>query len=83
MHTSFILKNKNIVILTAQGFEDEEGWTNFDQESTNRKHILPSSDRVVNGGVTHLVVVLTNNDVKDIPEEVKRVPGKFLREFCL
>ncbi len=57
-----------------EGFEDEEGWTNFDQESTNRKHILPSSDRVVNGGVTHLVVVLTNNDVKDIPEEVKRVP---------
>ena len=57
-----------------EGFEDEEGWTNFDQESTNRKHILPSSDRVVNGGVTHLVVILTNNDLKDIPEEVKRVP---------
>ena len=57
-----------------EGFEDEEGWTNFDQESTNRKHILASSDRVVNDGVTHLVVVLTNNDVKDIPEEVKRVP---------
>ena len=57
-----------------EGFEDDEGWTNFDQESTNRKHILPSSDRVVNGGVTHLVVILTNNDIKDIPEEVKRVP---------
>jgi len=57
-----------------EGFEDEEGWTNFDQEAATRKHILPSSDRVVDGGITHLVVVLTDVDVKDIPEEVKRVP---------
>jgi len=54
--------------------ENEEGWTSFSEEFTVRKHILPSSDRVLGGGITHLVIVLNDPDVKDIPEDVKRVP---------
>ena len=52
----------------------EDGWTSFDEKSTTRKYLLPSGDRVAGGGHTHLVVFLHDNDLKDIPEELKRVP---------
>ena len=52
----------------------EDGWTNFDEKSTTRKYVLPSSDRVLGGGTTHLVVILHDSSLKDIPEEIKRVP---------
>ena len=39
-----------------------------------RKHILPSGDRVKDGGFTHLVVLLTNKKLPKIPAQLQRVP---------
>jgi hypothetical protein len=52
----------------------EDGWTNFDETATTRKHVLPSSDRVAGGGHTHLVVFLHDPDLEELPEDLKRVP---------
>jgi len=52
----------------------EDGWTSFDEKSVVRKHVLPSDDRVVDGGRTHLVVFLHDEKLEDIPAELKQVP---------
>ena len=52
----------------------EDGWTSFDENSTVRKHVLPSDDRVLGGGRTHLVVFLHDEKLEDIPAELKQVP---------
>jgi len=52
----------------------EDGWTSFDENSVVRKHVLPSDDRVVDGGRTHLVVFLHDENLEDIPAELKQVP---------
>jgi len=52
----------------------EDGWTNFDEKSVTRKYILPSSDKVLGGGHTHLTVFLHSSDLDEIPEDLKRVP---------
>ena len=52
----------------------DDGWTTFDEKSHVRKHVLPSDDKVLGGGRTHLVVFLTNETVSDIPPELKQVP---------
>ena len=52
----------------------EDGWTSFDEKSVVRKHVLPSDDRVIDGGRTHLVVFLHDEKLEDIPAELKQVP---------
>ena len=52
----------------------EDGWTNFDEQAATRKYVLPSGDRVVGGGHTHLVVFLHDAKLEELPEELKRVP---------
>mgnify|MGYP003116801032 CR=1 FL=1 len=52
----------------------EDGWTKFDEKTSTRKHVLPSSDRVLPAGHTHLAVFLHTTEVADIPEDLKRVP---------
>jgi len=52
----------------------DDGWTEFDEETPTRKHVLPSSDRVVPAGHTHLAVFLHSADVENVPEDLKRVP---------
>ena len=52
----------------------DDGWTSFDEQSTTRKYLLPSGDKVSGGGNTHLVVFLHDHNLKDIPEDLKRVP---------
>ena len=52
----------------------EDGWTSFDEKSTTRKYVLPSSDKVAGGGYTHLAVFLHDSDLEDVPEDLKRVP---------
>ena len=52
----------------------EDGWTVFDEKSVVRKYILPSGDKVVDGGHTHLAVVLSNSDLEEVPDTLKRVP---------
>ena len=52
----------------------EDGWTSFDEKATVRKYVLPSDDRVLDGGRTHLVVFLHDEKLDDIPAELKQVP---------
>ena len=52
----------------------EDGWTKFDENTLTRKHVLPSSDRVVPAGHTHLAVFLHDKDLAEVPEDLKRVP---------
>jgi len=58
----------------AENAPDEDGWTTFDEEATTRKHVLPSNDRVVGGGCTHLIIFIHDVNAADIPEDIKRVP---------
>ena len=52
----------------------EDGWTTFDEESVTRKYVLPSGDKVADGGHTHLVVFLHDAELGEVPEDLKRVP---------
>ena len=52
----------------------DDGWTTFDEKSNVRKYVLPSDDKVLGGGRTHLVVFLTDESLPDIPPELKQVP---------
>jgi len=52
----------------------DDGWTSFDEKSTVRKYVLPSDDKVLGGGRTHLVIFLNDEEIEDIPPELKQVP---------
>ena len=52
----------------------KDGWTVFDESTNGRKYILPSGDSVVGGGHTHLCLILSDDSLKDCPDELKRVP---------
>ena len=52
----------------------DDGWTTFDEKSNVRKYVLPSDDKVLGGGRTHLVVFLTDESLPDLPPELKQVP---------
>ena len=54
--------------------EIEGGWTTFDDRSVVRKYVLPSGDRVADGGHTHLAVILNDENLGDVPDTLKRVP---------
>ena len=51
-----------------------ELYESIDKKSDIRKNILPSGDKVKNGGFTHLVVMVIDKDLPKIPEELQRVP---------
>ena len=58
-----------------KGKEDEEGWTNFDEDNTGvRKLILPSSDDVRGGGVSHICLILNDPNLPEVPKKFKQVP---------
>jgi|TARA_R110000796_G_scaffold242274_1_gene364286 hypothetical protein len=62
-------------VKTKKGKEDEEGWTNFDEDDTGvRKLILPSSDDVRGGGVSHICLILNDPDLPEVPKKFKQVP---------
>ena len=69
-----VFKSVSTKKVKADEVPDVDGWHTFDDNSTTRKYVLPSSDRVLGGGTTHLVVFLHDPNLKDIPEDVKRVP---------
>ena len=52
----------------------EDGWTEFDESVPTRKHVLPSSDKVLPAGHTHLAVILHDSSLEEVPEDLKRVP---------
>jgi hypothetical protein len=39
-----------------------------------RKHVLPSGDKVKDGGFTHLMVIIHDKKLPPIPEQLQRVP---------
>ena len=52
----------------------EDGWTEFDESVPTRKHVLPSTDKVLPAGHTHLAVILHDATLEEVPEDLKRVP---------
>ena len=55
--------------------EDEEGWASFEDTDTGvRKLILPSSDDVRGGGISHICLILNDPDLPEVPKKFKQVP---------
>ena len=46
----------------------------YESLKEKRRRVLPSGDRVVGGGHTHLACVLSDEKVEDIPSKLKQVP---------
>ena len=49
-------------------------WDSLKGNKEIRKNILPSGDKVLNGGFTHLMILLNDKKLDDIPADLKRVP---------
>ena len=45
----------------------EDGWTEFDESVPTRKHVLPSTDKVLPAGHTHLAVILHDATLEEVP----------------
>jgi len=54
-----------------------------DIEKGLRRAILPSSDPVLGGGITHLAVVLADPDFPDVPVDLLRVPIVINPKDCM
>jgi hypothetical protein len=86
-HDYDCVKQSDLVILDHYFREDDDKlipneayqgvnklYESIDRKLGIRKHVLPSGDKVKNGGFTHLAVILTNKKLKKIPESLQRVP---------
>tara|TARA_R100001086_G_scaffold245196_2_gene175808 strand:- start:700 stop:3018 length:2319 start_codon:yes stop_codon:yes gene_type:complete len=54
--------------------EEFYGVNKIIEKVDKRRKVLPSSDGIVEGGITHLAVVLTDDDLPDLPVEFSRSP---------
>ena len=63
--------------------ENKEGWTTFEETKTVRKHLLPSGDNVVGGGITHLCMFIHDTSLDDCPDSLKRVPIQVHPRDCV
>ena len=61
----FLLKKVNAEKTT------EDGWTEFDESVPTRKHVLPSTDKVLPAGHTHLAVILHDATLEEVPGRLK------------
>ena len=52
----------------------DDGWTEFDESVPTRKYVLPSTDKVLPAGHTHLAVLLHDETLEEVPEDLKRIP---------
>ena len=49
-------------------------WEKLKGNKDIRKHVLPSGDRVKDGGFTHFMIVLSDKNLPNIPADLQRVP---------
>ena len=49
-------------------------WEKLKGNKDIRKHVLPSGDRVKDGGFTHFMIVLSDKNLANIPADLQRVP---------
>ena len=49
-------------------------WEKLKGNKDIRKHILPSGDKVKEGGFTHFMIVLNDKELENIPADLQRVP---------
>tara|TARA_R100001086_G_scaffold203954_1_gene119896 strand:+ start:1 stop:1416 length:1416 start_codon:yes stop_codon:yes gene_type:complete len=86
------LKHIPIIVLDDFFSEDERGDC-LDEEflevnrivngTKHRKYILPSNDPVKEGGITHLAVILTSDDVEGLTTKVMQVPIQVTPRDCV
>ena len=63
--------------------EEFYGVNNIIKEYEGRKFVLPSSDRIVEGGVTHLAVILNDETLPEIPNDISAVPIVVQPKDCM
>lgn len=82
-HDYEMLKESNVVVFDDYISKDENGndpgeefygVNKLIEKIEHRKKVLPSADRIIEGGITHLAVVLTDDSLDDIPETLGRSP---------
>ena len=49
-------------------------WEKLKGNKDIRKHVLPSGDKVKEGGFTHFMIVLNDKNLPNIPADLQRVP---------
>jgi hypothetical protein len=86
-HDFHCVKKTPVIVLDHYFREDDEKllpndayqgvnkiFESFKKNKKVRKHVLPSGDRVKGGGFTHLMVILNDKKLPNIPEHLQRVP---------
>ena len=82
-HDYEMLKESDVIVFDDYVAKDENGddpgeefygVNKIIEKFEGRKKILPSKDRIVEGGVTHLAVVINNKNMPDVPENFSAVP---------
>ena len=82
-HDYAMLKESKVIVFDDYVSKDPEG-NNAGEEFLGvnhiiknyegRKFVLPSSDRIVEGGITHLAVILNDETLPEIPNDISAVP---------
>ena len=86
-HDFHCVKNTPVIVLDHYFREDDEKllpndsyqgvnkiFESFKKNKKVRRYVLPSGDRVKGGGFTHLMVILNDKKLPNIPEHLQRVP---------
>jgi len=82
-HDYNMLKESNVIVFDDYVSKDSDGndpgkeflgVNTIIKEYEGRKVVLPSSDRIVEGGITHLAVVLKDDNVLDVPNDISSIP---------
>mgnify|MGYP003671317190 FL=1 len=53
------------------------------EATKHRKYVLPSGDRVREGGITHLAVILTDDTIEELTTKVMQVPIQVTPRDCV
>ena len=86
-HDYDCLKKSPIIMVDHYFREDDEDmmpnpayqgvnelWKKLKGNKEIRKHVLPSGDKVKDGGFTHLMLILTDKTLDNLPADLQRVP---------
>ncbi len=91
-HDYEMLKECDVIVFDDYVTKDENGndpggefygVNKIIEKFEGRKKILPSKDRIVEGGVTHLAVIINNDNIPDIPENFDAIPIVIQPRDCM
>jgi len=91
-HDYEMLKESDVIVFDDYVSKDENGndpgeefygVNKIIEKFEGRKKVLPSQDRIVEGGITHLAVIINNDNIPDIPENFTNVPIVIQPRDCM